>query len=549
MHKIIFIITCLLICPPPTFSANIKGTIHCNGNGVSNVYVSDGQNWAITNAQGKYSLQSQKKNGYIFYILPGGYAPEMSKDGFSPKFWAPLSSDTKKDETHDFNIMPASLDKYQLIVNTDQHMANKSNDVKQFSDFFMTSLHRTVDSSESPSFALSLGDAVWDEYMYETGFGYADYIALLRQTKYPCALYHIMGNHDNDSAIPAGDDCDFEASALFRKHFGPRFYSMNIGAVHYIMLDDVFYRNEMPTDGSPIPTGAAGSPDFYDDIVTAEQMGWIKEDLKHITDKSTPIIVGIHSQGWKVSTNGKYDVLPYLKDDNSTKFAELFKEFSRVKILSGHSHYNYHAHPAAYKNIHENNIAAVCGTWWHTYQTSPRHLCRDGSPAGYELYTIDGDSISWTYKPIDPIDSIGDHQMRVYDMNTIRDFCKGNDAVKKFYNYYPSLPNYAEIPENTILINIWDYDVDWKVEVEENGGKLPVERTTTFDPLHMLSIGLEKVKIGKKPGIDRPILTTHMFVCHAATATAPVTITVTDSFGRVYKENLIRPKEFSTSMR
>ena len=82
---------------------NVKGTITCGGTGVEGVAVSDGYEVVTTNAAGEYSFTSQKRNGYVFFSLPGGYEPEV-KDGFAPKIWARLSTDVDEVETHNFKL-------------------------------------------------------------------------------------------------------------------------------------------------------------------------------------------------------------------------------------------------------------------------------------------------------------------------------------------------------------------------------------------------------------------------------------------------------------
>lgn len=529
---------------------NVEGHIKCGGKGVQGVYVTDGYKWTQTDRRGRYELQSGKENNCVFYVLPSGYEPAAGKrHSFMPDFWRQLNGDVNKKEKHDFEIKKTGITDYKLIVATDQHLALRRNDISQYKNFYIKNIKNLVKDSHERFYTVSLGDAVWDEFMYEKKFFHEDYINLLAECNYPTPIFHIMGNHDNDPAIPASDKCDFLASDRFRKSFGPRYFSMNLGNVHIICLDDIVYNNYPPKEGEAIPVGASGNPDYYFDEITGEQLDWMKEDLSHVTDAGTPILVCIHSQAWALNTDD-FSVKERLHGGNNAKLASVLSGFKNVKIVSGHTHYNFHAHPAQYPNIHENNIAAVCGTWWHTNTLSPRHLCRDGSPAGYELYDIKGNDITWKYKAIDPIDSVGDHQMRVYDVNALKRFYANNDGdIKAFYGYYPKLTDYSKFDDNEIVVNVFDYDTDWKVEITEDGKPLDVARYSGIDPLHMLSCGLQLAKSGKKPGGSRPVVTTHLFRAKAAAATSSVTVKVTDSFGRTYTENLVRPKSFDVNMR
>ena len=83
---------------------NLTGRIICDGRGVKDVVVSDGDEVTLTDREGYYALQSQKRNGYVFYTLPRGYEPELLA-GFNPQFWAALNTpDLSATEVHDFRL-------------------------------------------------------------------------------------------------------------------------------------------------------------------------------------------------------------------------------------------------------------------------------------------------------------------------------------------------------------------------------------------------------------------------------------------------------------
>ena len=87
---------------------------------------------------------------------------------------------------------------------------------------------------------------------------------------------------------------------------------------------------------------------------------------------------------------------------------------------------------------------------------------------------------------------------------------------------------------------------DWKVEATENGIPLTPTRLYIEDPYHMLTYDIVWNKDGSSIGKDaRATKNTHMFAIQCNTATAPVTIRVTDSFGEVYEQVVQRPVAFS----
>lgn len=547
MKKLLAVaVMALLCCTGMMAKVNVTGRITCGGKAVKGVHVTDGYKWSTTDAKGYYRLDSDKSNGYVFYVLPRGYEATASR-GFLPNFWAPLTAGKNKLERHDFKLKKVNNDNCKLIVATDLHLAARNNDVAQCEEMFFKRVNDVVAGSKEKVYSLFLGDVVYDEFWYCNNFGFKEYLDVLERNKYPTLAYHVMGNHDHDAAVPASEQCDFLSSASYRDAVGPRYYSFNLGKAHIIVLDDIFYKNK-PTNEKQ-NKGVAGDQS-YDDKFTAEQLAWVKEDLARVADKSAPVFVAVHCNVWRLSTDGKYEFHPYLVDGSADELGKLFAGFSKVEVVSGHMHYNFHIHPVEYPNIHENNIAAACATWWYTRKYSPRHLCRDGSPAGFELYDISGKDISFKFTSIDPVDGTDDPQMRVYDMNTVSEFYRTSPEIKKLAEYYPTQAMYGDVPANQIMLNVFDYDTDWKVEVIENGKPLKVERVVTVDPLHVLCSSVQIIKKdNRKPGICRAINTTHMFVAQAATATAPVEVRVTDSFGRVHTQQLVRPKAYTMEMK
>ena len=94
---------------------NVSGKVTCDGKGVAGVAVSDGFEVVLTDADGHYALTSEKKNGYVFYTLPGGYEP-LLQDGFMPQFWTKLDSpEADVAEVHDFVLKRVDNDRHIMI--------------------------------------------------------------------------------------------------------------------------------------------------------------------------------------------------------------------------------------------------------------------------------------------------------------------------------------------------------------------------------------------------------------------------------------------------
>ncbi len=118
-----------------------------------------------------------------------------------------------------------------------------------------------------------------------------------------------------------------------------------------------------------------------------------------------------------------------------------------------------------------------------------------------------------------------------------------------FHKLYPERSWYADPAfKNMIYVNYWGYAPGQKVEMFENGKPLAVKKSKLDEPLYVITYITPKLtadsKASKSAMKDRK--TPHSFVATASTATAPVTIRVTDASGKVlHEETLIRPKTFN----
>ncbi len=90
-----------------------------------------------------------------------------------------------------------------------------------------------------------------------------------------------------------------------------------------------------------------------------------------------------------------------------------------------------------------------------------------------------------------------------------------------------------------MLANVYAYDTDWKVEFLEDGKPLPVTRLTDEDPMSALFLEESDGKLNSK------YKTHHLFQAVATTPDHPVTVRVSDSFGRVYSQTLQRPRPYA----
>lgn len=512
----------------------VKGIVFCDGEGVPGVVVSDGYEVTVTDGDGIYYLPSAKQNNFVFISIPGNY--EVATSDNIPQFFKRLAGGTTV-EQHDFSLVLSDNSKHVVIPMADWHLANRNDDLTQFSTGFLPDVNATISSYTSSGtkvYGVPLGDMTWDLYWYANNFSIPQY--LVEMKKINCTMFNVMGNHDNDPYI-AGD---IEAEAPFREIIGPTYYSFNLGSVHYVVLDNVQYINTGASQG------VVGERNYYD-IVSYAQTSWLTKDLAAITDKSTPVVIFMHTPLYgNPSLDAGGNPVSNIVLNNGSTLLSIVDDFSEVHFASGHTHINYTVESGS---VIEHNTAAVCATWWWTGKTgyAGNQICKDGSPGGYGVWEVDGREIKWHYKSISYPQS---YQFRTYDLNTVHITAaafapNSTDAALADYAGVYASPNQV----NDVMINVWGYDPQWSVGVTEGGTPLTVERVTAKDPLHIISYEAKRLNVGAVPTSSFVTgNTSHMFLVRASSATSTLEITVTDRFGNAYTETMTRPKEFTWSM-
>lgn len=515
----------------------IKGMVSCEGKGVAGVVVSDGVEVTTTNENGIYYLPSAKETGMVFISVPSGY--EVNTDGNNPMFYQTLSNANEVDRK-DFSIVKCENNDYVLMAFADMHLANRNNDLSQFTSGFLRDVNSLIEDYKSQGkkvYGLTLGDQSWDQYWYSNKFAMPNAMEYI--SKIDCTVFNCMGNHDNDPY----DTDDWLASLEYRENAGPTYYSFNIGKVHYVVLDDIQYLNTGASDG------VIGERN-YNGYIVAQQLEWLKKDLATLTDKSTPIVVAMHIPLHSNSTlDANGNQVDKISLRNGSDFLSVLEGYTNVRILSGHTHINY----TGIQNnstVKEWNIGAVCATWWWTGKSgyADNHICKDGAPGGYGVLEVNGPDMTTYYK------SIGferEYQFRTYDLNEVyisaAEFAP-NASDEQLASYVATYGRKSS--NNEVLINVWSFGEGWKVEVEEDGKHLEVKRVAVKDPLHIISYEAKRLDVGSTPTASFVTCNTaHMFKVAASSATSTLSVKVTDNFGRVYTETMARPKKFDTTIK
>ncbi len=505
-----------------TVEYNVFGKVTCDGAGVPDVLISDGIEIVKTDAQGSYKLQSGKKWKYVFMIVPSGYEPAAL--GFLPKIHEPLKADVNTREEVNFTLEKAQNDNYTLLVCGDIHLARRTNDLAQF-EKVAGFINKTIEEAPGKVYALTLGDMTWDMYWIANNYGFEDYIKTMNSYFPSTTFFHTMGNHDNEMEV-AGD---FDKAIKYTENLTPDYYSFNLGKIHYIVMDNMDF------------TGVEAGEDNrskYAKNFTAEQLEWLRKDLSYV-DKGTPIFVTAHEPlarpkgiEWEEQLNGK--------DADLDTFIGIFDGYN-VRFLSGHTHniFNKNWTPS----FVEHNSGAICASWWWSgYHTPGIHIAQDGAPGGFTVWDVKGTDCTHYYQAaLQP----REYQFRAYDMNKVKEVISEDRSTESGYaKYYDHIQSYGE---NVILVNVWDYDDDWKVEISENGTPLDVAEVGVYDPLHIEAMTIPRLNKNSGTTTFSTAKWRHFFQATASAADTPVTVKVTDRYGNVYTEEMIRPKAFTVS--
>ena len=517
----------------PSAGTTVFGLVSSEEGPVANVVVSDGTEGTVTDDKGIYELKSAKKWGYVFISVPSGY--EVAAEGVFPQFYQTLKGAADVVEQKDFKLTKVDgQDRYKLFLLGDMHLANRTNDAAQFTQFTTDLNAYMAQHSGQKMYALTLGDMTWDLYWYKNNYALPQYRETINRQVKNLQIYHTMGNHDNDFMTTS----DYDAAVKYVDCIGPTFYSFNIGQVHYVVMDNIDCSAYDGTDSRN-----------YVKKLSNEQLKWLAKDLAYV-DKSTPLIVAMHAQIYKPTSTG----FAFDHDSANTEALLAALDGYEVHFVTGHTHKVYNITPdddvVKGRDIHEHNSGAICASWWWSGNLTPGvHVSIDGAPGGYAIWDIDGTDFAWLYK------STGwpeEYQFRSYDLNNVS-FSMDDVpnipsnvliqlAYKKYVNAYP------ENSDNEVLIKIWNWNSNWELSVvDERGKTLEYTPVWAYDPLHIAALSVPRFN-------NSGITSTPSFVTESATNffkvkaddAVDLTITVKDEFGHTWTEEMQRPKAFST---
>lgn len=455
--------------PAALRTTELRGRVTARDRGVAGVGVTDGLTVVRTDARGRYRLSSTSEAEFVYLSLPDGY--EIPVEAGTPCIYQRL--DPEKNHRYDFTLTPAAgeLTRHRLLLVADPQV---------YFDEELDSVRRAAADMRRmaadgiPTVGVVCGDIIGDINRRPSLF------EPVREAVATSGIpfFYAVGNHDMDLGVRTND----YAKASFKRHFGPTYYSFDRGRVHYVVLDDNFY---------------IARSYLYVGYLEERQLRWLEQDLATVPAGRT-VVVCLHIPTWSRAARrsewGKEESNKVL--NNRRALYKLLEPYN-AHILSAHEHYNENYQPVPH--VLEHVHAPLSTLFWQT----PWSM--DGIPAGYGVYEIDGDSLTWYYKAVD------------YDRS-------------RQFNAYPVGADRHK-PE-AVTVNVWNWDSAWKVLWYENSEpRGEMTRYTGYDAsiYNYVARFSDRFK-HKYIGSD---LTEHLFYAVPSSPGAAVRVEVHDRFGNV----------------
>jgi hypothetical protein len=477
---------CLAVVMAAKAQYTVSGHVRTNGGDpVADVVVSDGFSVVKTGASGAYSFPRNDSTEFVFISVPSAY--ELPVDGNNlPLFYEPAPA-TPGSFTHDFTLTPfadgGAADLNHVLIAFGDPQVYNDYETHIFGEESIRDMKDLAASYPEGThfYGAAVGDLVWDQYARM-----AEHTENCKALGFP--VFNVIGNHDHDQGIRQ----DWGADHYFKENYGPTYYSVNRGKIHYVALDDIEYLN------------ATGDKSYRHNIVDY-QMRWLEKDLAEVpSDMYIVFLVHAPIEGSAVA--------------NRATLYNLVASRRNTHAISGHHHRltNYEIKTSFY----DHTLPAVGGLW-------NGYLSPDGTPPGYTVFQAgNGGVSSWFFKATGYDKGF---QMRVYPVNS---FVNGESMA------------------NRIVANIWNYDSKWSdVSIYENGVKHLMYQYSGKDPLtydFLLEEGDTRPNYGGTD-VGQPSThnmgasaTGHLFYYEPSNPAADFEVEVTDRNGTSYREPVLR---------
>lgn len=525
--------------PAKRDSITIFGRVLCEGKPLADVPVSDGVHIVKTDSLGRYAIASNKWQNTVFVITPSGYEPEC-KRRIRPRFWSLLRKKREVAEQHDFHLVKRNQERHRILFMSNIYLHNSNDDLLQFKRRTIPAARKiTNEVSDSMAvYTILMGDISNCPMWYSREFDVGDAVSMMTTLRYPTMFYTVMGDQDNDGAVPGTGLTDYKAERQYVYSCGPKYYSMNIGDVHYIVLDNTVFRNE--AGKGKYPTEIVGRRN-YDRFVTSDQLDWVRKDLSLIADKTKPIVVCMHHIAFTANNKGRISKR-FSTPEYVDSLTNCFKDFRNVHFVTSGTMDRRVSKSKEIPNIVEHAVASTSGDRWRCGYNGFESINAAGTTAGFEIFDVVGKRISWHHRS----ESGERKPFRVYDISSVGEYYRNNLDVQNLLREYPKTFINYDTREfaKYIYINWWGHERGAKLEVFEDNKPLKVRQIYQADPLYVATSSALTLKHSrKKPRMSRNNCS-HMFRVQRTSPTSTIKVRSTSPFGEVCEEVFVGKKVF-----
>jgi len=539
-------VSAAIVPPGPALAANystVSGFVYENRSGVvgrqagdpgvSGVLVSNGRDVVKTDAAGRYALPVDDES-IIFIIKPSGYAVSVDEN-MLPRFYfthqpagSPQSLNLRYRGIDPTGPLPDSVDfplkkatepqKFDVIVFT---VPQPESAIEV--SFIRDDVVNALIGNNSAAFGMTTGDIMFDDLSL-----YPRLNRIISRIGLP--WYNIGGNHDLNYEAPSAR----YSRETFKRTYGPNYYAFEYAGALFLMLDNVDYLGFDPSK----PRGGGK----FEGRIDERQLTFIANVLKEWPiDKLVVACMHIPLRNYLDPKE------PAMNTVNRDEFLKLIAGRPNTVSLSEHTHTTEHHYFAAEDGFagpsphHHHVMTAVSGSWWsgpYDHRGIAVADSRDGSPNGFHILSIDGQSYSTRFQPANEPHS---RQMRIMlDSEFHRD-------RKELYNEFrmgellgSPLPKDRVFATN-LIVNFFDggprTTVDYRV-----GGRAPIKMERVVRPDPFVEEVFARNEATKKPWVKAEP-SSHIWTARLPhdleAGTHCIAVTVIDEYGREHNDHLI----------
>ncbi len=365
--------------------------------GIPNVAVSNGKDVVLTDSKGAYRIETGDDTA-IFVIKPGNYQYPLDERNF-PEFYyihKPNGSpQLKYTGVQPTGALPATLD-FALVAGSDSDEFSMIilSDPQPYSEdeiqYYLLSAVEELKSVQGHVFGITMGDIVGDRLDFFEQINVAT-------SQIGLPWFHVIGNHDEN--LDAKDKRF--ADETYERVYGPATYAFNQGKVHFIVLDNIIYPNDL-------------TKSWYTGGLTEDQFSFIENSLRYVP-KDHLVVLFMHIPFYNGGDLGENFYV-----EHRNRLFSLLADRPYNFSLSGHMHSQLHyffdetTGWQQEKPHHHYTVGTTSGDWWSGELMEngvPEATMYDGTPQGYNILTFKGNQYTFDYKVIgEP----ADFRMRIY---------------------------------------------------------------------------------------------------------------------------------------